>query len=94
MTRHLGRLTSFPLSAYKGPVGREMRGRAVQEKVVIWFNSFMIQYTAGHDIYNYCIITLAVPNLNANSSACLSNSEIIGSEKVITKSCTWALAHA
>ena len=36
MTRHLGSLTSFPLSEYIGPVGREMRGRAAQEKVVIF----------------------------------------------------------
>ena len=51
MTRHLGRLTSFPLSAYIGPAGREMRGRAVHKKVV-YFGGCMEQYSLEDAIYN------------------------------------------
>ena len=36
MTWHLGSWTSCPLSEYTGPVGREMRGRAVYEKELLF----------------------------------------------------------
>ena len=41
MTRHLGSLASFPLSAYIGPAGREISGRAAHEKV---FQSYYFKF--------------------------------------------------
>ena len=62
MTRHLGSLTSWPLLEYTGPVGREIRGRAVYERELFLVNvKHNAVYTAVQNTYNYCIPTLTVP---------------------------------
>ena len=57
MTRHLGSLTSCPLSEYTGPVGREMRGRAVYMRKSCYLVN-VIRNTASIQRYKTFIINV------------------------------------